>query len=147
MSQLNDLNIRQSFYQWLTTTDLVNDFKSGNPDRFDPNKEDNKEWVFIQVKKCKRKKHSKPGQEHYELLIESEVKSRDQSATLGAANMVAKVTSVLAVNQVIPVYDYSDTGEPQVGLIRLHESDSKEGDNRVWHTIIVSTSAVAQNLE
>lgn len=147
MSQLNDLNIRQSFYQWLTTTTLVDDFKTGNPDQFDPNKADTQEWVFVKVKKCNRQKHSKAGQEHYDLLIESEVKSRDQSATLGAASMVKKVTEALAVNLVIPVYDYSESGDPQVGTIRLLESESKEGDSRVWHTIMVSTSAVAQNLE
>lgn len=147
MSQLNDLNIRQSFYAWLATTTLVDDFHTGNPDRFDPNKADTQEWVFVQVKKCKRQKHSKPGQEHYDLLIESEVKSRDQSATLGAASMVKKVTDALAVNLVIPVYDYATGGSPQVGTIRLLESESKEGDNRVWHTIMVSTNAVAQNLE
>ena len=146
MSQINDLNIRQSLFTWLATTSLVDDFKTGTPDRFDPNREDTQEWVFIDVVRLKRNKHSRAGQEHYSLVIEAEVKSRDQSAALGAANMVAKVTSVLNTSVRIPIYDYSSSGDPQVGVITLHEPESKEGDSRVWRTIIISIPGVAQNL-
>lgn len=145
MSDINDLNIRQSFFTWLQSSDLANDFKTGNPDKFDPNREDTQEWVWITVSNLSRKKTSQAGHEMYSLTVTAEVKSRDQDAALGAAALAGKVRDTLWDAR-IPVYDYSTSGDPQVGLITLNEAEARDEGGKVWTTLRISITGVAQNL-
>lgn len=146
MSQVTDLNVRQSLYTWIQSSTLTSDFKPGPPDRFDPNREDTKEWVYIKLQKLSRKPNTSPACEQYDVAIKAEVKSRDQEAALGAANMSEKVTNCFAPNTRIPIYDYATSGDPQVGMLTIHESSSQEGKDRLWRTITISITGVAQSL-
>ena len=145
MSQITDLNVRQSLYTWLQSSAIAEDFKPGSPDRFDPNREDTQEWVFIKVKKFQEKPTTTSACEYFDITISAEVVSRDQAAALGSANMAQKVTNTLRLAR-IPVYDYSASGDPQVGLISLHENTSQEKENRLWTTISISITGVVQSL-
>jgi len=145
MSQITDLNVRQSLYTWLQSSAIAEDFKPGSPDRFDPNREDTQEWVFIKVKKLQKKASTSAATEYFDITISAEVQSRDQSAALGVSNMAQKVTNALSLAR-IPVYDYATSGDPQVGLISLHENTSQEKDSKPWTMISISISGVVQSL-
>jgi len=145
MGAVNDLSIRQSLNQYLTTTALADDFHTGDPTTFDPQDADTSQWVFVQVTAVKRVMHSKPGAEQFDVVVEVDAFNRSETEMLGGAAMVAKVRGILERAK-IPIYDYATSGDPQVGWLRLNEADSKEYRGKVWQSHRISIRGVAESL-
>ena len=145
MSDITSLRVRQSLYTWLQSSTLASDFHAGPPEDFDPNREDTKEWVFIQLTRMVRDKAPRPGSERFSVTITAEVHGRDTDEALGLAVMATKVTNALGLAK-IPIYDYASSGDPQVGWLMLHEPDEREELTKGWQTIRIVITGVVQNL-
>ncbi len=148
---ITELQIEQSLYTWLQTTALEDDFQTGNPDRFDPNRTDTQEWLFVRVGRVKQlPMHG--SFRRLEVTLNIEVNSRDQNSTLGASSMVDKIITALTNSTtkqgvVIPIKDYATTGDPQIGTLEIQEYESvKEPRPTTWQTTRLTFSAVAQSL-
>lgn len=142
---ITDLNIRQSLFKYLQTSSLADDFHTGNPEKFDPNRTDTQEWVYISVPRIKRSKQHL-NREHYDVTIRCEVKARGQDQALGAASMAAKVQTALE-HVVIPVYDFTETPDLKIGLLRIHEAESSEDVPKEWQQIRLTFTCECESLD
>lgn len=145
MASITSTRIRQSFLTWLKSTSLVSDFKTGQPEEFDPNRDDTQEWVWVGLTRVTRRKAPKPGTERFDVTVTAEVHGRSTDDTLGASTMASKVTDVLGLAK-IPIYDYEAVGGPQIGWLMLHEPDEREEPTKTWQTIRIVINGVVQTL-
>lgn len=122
---LTELHVESSLITWFSDNYSGN-ADWGSLDQFDPEADDMESWVHFHIDKCTVKPYRKNNKRIIDIRIVVQCWSRDTEDNFGEKDLYrarrkASEIANLLEHKEIPVYDYADEDEPQVGNCRLYE--------------------------